>query len=285
MPVAVPTRRDATVGGDVVATVNGVPITVAEVREAAQSAGIPALVALRRLEDEIALSDQASVAGVARDPEIEAAARRALVRALMHRVIEPANTPEGISAADVEERHGLIRGALSAPQTRRATHVLVALARDADPARVDAATRLARQIRDELASDVNPAAAADQRVGREGAFDVTVEHLDAMPQAQLEAPFADALFAAPALGVLPDVVRTSYGVHVIVLEEIVAPWEVPPEEWEPMIRRQIAAERRAAAVEELAQRLASGTSVAIETQAAALAEHVPLGGDDALGAP
>jgi parvulin-like peptidyl-prolyl isomerase len=272
-PTEVPSG-DAHVGGDVVATVDGIPITVREVEALAREAHLSPQAALRELEDELVLSRAAERAGLAAAPEVADETRRAAVRALLHRVIEPAHTPEAVTDAEIEARRQEIASGLSAPETRRASHVLVQIPRDASEARVDAAMRLARQIRDELTTEADPASALDRHTGHEGAFDLLVEHLDPMAREQLVAPFADALFGAAAPGLLPEPVRTSYGVHVVVLEEVIPPWEVPREEWEPALRRQLAAEARAAATEALVSQLAEQTPVSVSTQVQPLLDRV-----------
>lgn len=272
-----PSGPASAVGGDVVATVEGQPITVAEVEEVARTVGIPPLEALRRLEDERVLARLAAASPAAEDPAVERAARRAAVRALFARQIEAGREPETIAITDVEARHREIAGMMSAPETRRASHALVGLGADASEAQIDAAFRLARRIRDAARGSETPSAALDAFSGPQGGFEVTVEHMDPLARADLEAPFADALFGAAQLGLVEEPVRTSYGVHVMVLEEIVPPWEVPREEWEPVIRRQLAAERRAEALERLAAELAERATIEVDPAALHVAESVPLG--------
>ena len=271
------TRESAEVGGDVIATVDGEPIRVSDVEAAARADGVSPAVALRRLEEDLAVAHLAEASAVADDPEVRAAARRAAVRELLHREIEASRTPEGVPDSVVEARREQIAGALAQPETRRATHLLVPLEPSADQARVDAAFRLARSLRDEVSTEADPSAALDAHVGREGAFDLTVEHLDAMRRDALDASFANALFSAEAPGLLPEVVRSSYGVHVVVLDEIVPPWEVPRDEWLPALRRQISAEERAAATSELADRLAELQPPLVNQRALSIAEQMPLG--------
>lgn len=268
---------DSSVGGDIVATVDGVGIGVADVEALARAEQLAPLEALRRLEGELLLARASERAGAGDVDEADAEARRAAVRALLHRVIEPAHTPEGVSAETLDARHREIASALSAPETRRAGHALVQLPADAPEARVDAAMRLAQRIRGELATLSDPEAALDRYAGTEGAFEVAVEHLPAMAHERLERSFADALFGAAAPGLLPGLVRTSYGVHVIVLAEIVPPWEVPREEWEPTLRRQIAAEARARATEELAEQLRERAPVSVSARVGDLLETISFG--------
>jgi len=274
-----PREAAATVGGDVVATVEGQPITIEEVEEVAHTVGITPLEALRRLEDERVLSRLAAASPVADDPAVERAARRAAVRALLAREIEAGREPEAIPVADVEARHEAIAEMMSAPETRRASHALVALAPDAAQAQLDAAIRLARRIRDGVRASESPSAALDAFSGSQGGLEVSVEHMEPMRRADLVSPFAETLFGAPQPGLIEEPIRTSFGIHVIVLEEIIPPWEVPREEWEPVIRRQLAAERRAEALEQLATRLSEQTNIVVDPAAARLAESVPLSSD------
>lgn len=274
------TRGRATLGGDVVATVDGHPITVAEVEEVAREAGLSPLDALRRLEEEMVLVALAERRGLADDVEAERAARRAAVRALLERDIEAPNGPATISAEDIEARGRQLAPGLSSGETRRASHALIRLAEDAPEARVEAAYRLARRILEQVRAAPEPARALDEHAGTQGGFEVEVEHMDAMARDAFLAPFAELLFAASSPGVIDEPVRTSFGVHVVVLEEIVEPWEVPREEWEPVVRRQLVAERRARALERLATVITARTPVHVDAAAARFVETVPLDARD-----
>lgn len=267
---------DAVVGGDVVSTVDGEPIRLSEVEEVVRATGLSPRLALQRLQDERVLAHVATRGGAEEPREAREAARRAAVRALLAREIEAVHTPAAVPSADVERRASEIRAGLSGPETRRASHVLVPLPEDASEERVAAAMRLATRIRDALRAESAPASALDRFAGEQGAFSVEVEHLHAMRRDELATPFADALFGAASPGLIDEVVRTSFGVHVVVLEEIVPPWEVPREEWEPAVRRQLALEARAHAVQDLARRLASTREVVIDPAAVELATTVPL---------
>lgn len=277
-------RGDAHVGdgvGDarVVATVDGRPITLGEVRDVARTANVAPLEALRRIEDERVLEQLA--APEQDDAEVRAATRRAAVRAYLAREIEAAHRPEDISDEAIEARHTEIAARLVQPETRRATHLLVGLERDASPERVAAAERIARQLLAEAAvSPTSDGLAA--LAGRRGAFDVRVEHLPLFAAVALEEPFARALFALPAPTgtpvLAPDVVRSSFGFHVILLEEVAPPWVVPEDEWRPVVRRQLAVEARAEAVAARVAELAQRTTVAIDPAGRSLAESFELEG-------
>jgi parvulin-like peptidyl-prolyl isomerase len=259
-----------------VSTVDGEPILLSEVEEVVRATGLPPRRALQRLQDERVLAHLAEAHLDEVPREASEAARRAAVRALLAQEIEATHTPEAVRTEDLERRAAELRDGLSAPEMRRASHALVPLRADAREETVDAAMRLATRIRDELRDEAAPAAALDRFAGPRGAFTVEVEHLAPLGRDGLVTPFADALFGASAPGLLDTIVRTSFGLHVVVLEEIVPPWEVPREEWEPVLRRQLAIEARARATEELARRLSASTTVAIDPRVAELATTVGL---------
>ena len=67
-------REAAQVGGDVVATVDGEPIRLRDLEAAAREARIPPALALRRLEEDIAVLKEGRAASTARAQATEAAA-------------------------------------------------------------------------------------------------------------------------------------------------------------------------------------------------------------------
>ena len=250
---ALPTlaRAHAQVGGEVVSTVDGEPITLSEVREAATRLHVAPLDALRRIQSELAIVHRAEATSLVQDAEVERAAQRAAVRGLLRTQIEAAHTAEGQTSAAVEARYAEIAQNLVSPEQRVSTHLLVPIAADADQARRDAARRIAEGMLRDVALATDEAAALTQMdalAGTHGAFEVSVEHLPAFAQGDIETSFADALFGMTEPGLVPSVVETSYGFHVIYLQRIEAPWTVPREEWEPALRRQLSVEARAQAL-------------------------------------
>jgi hypothetical protein len=245
------------VGGEVVSTVDGEPITLSEVRETATRLHLSPLDALRRLQSELAIVHRAEATPLAQDAEVRQAARRAAVRALLRTQIEAMHTPEAETPEAIETRHTEIAARLVQPERRRGTHLLVRIAEDAEPARRDAARRIAQGILDEVAHAANPLTEMDAAVGVHGAFDVAIEHLPTFARTEIEPAFADALFAPTEPSLYPQVVETSYGFHILYMEEIVPPWEVPREEWEPALRRQLSVEARAEALIDMTDALGS----------------------------
>jgi len=94
----------ATVGGDVLATVDGRPITVDEVRRVVRETELGPRQALLRLEERELLAGEASRAGYADDPEVRRATRQAMVQALLEREVEERVTAESITEEAIRAR-------------------------------------------------------------------------------------------------------------------------------------------------------------------------------------
>ena len=108
-------------------------------------------------------------------------------------------------------------------------------------------------------------------------FQVSFEEVPAAPrEGTLAEPYAEALFALGAPGVVPRIVATEYGLHVIVLTGIEAPWEVPREEAEAVLRRQLAVEQRAARLMQIEDELLEAVQPAVDEEARERALTMPL---------
>lgn len=258
---------EARAEGPIVATVDGVDISLREVEDVVRRTGLSPRQALTRLEEEVVLARAAEAEGMGDDdPEVRDVERRAAVQALLAREIEERIRPETIPDEEVAER--LLRDLpmFAQPERRASVHVLARPIRDAPPEADAAAERFARRVLSELMAEADPAAAAeryrDENVeGR--TFEILVEAVPAARrEGDLAAPYAAGLFGPTALGLVPEVVHSRFGWHVIVVTEILPPWEMPREEAESLVRRQLAVEARAAALVALEDRL--------------MAEHPPV---------
>lgn len=261
-------RRTAAAVGVIVAHVDGEPIALADVEDVVRRTGLSPSEALRRIEDETLLYAAATAAGTTPDDEDERTVRRAMVQAYLRHEIEDAITPETLDPAAVQERIARDRRFFSSAEVRRSTNVLVrfrdgaARARAAPTAEEASAMRtLAEGIRDTLRSVPDPAAVAAERYAHDATdegspYEVLVE---AIPPTAADGAFDDtylaALFALDPSSPVSEPVTTSFGVHVIVLGEIVPPWSTPEGEVETIIRRQLVAEARADALVALEDRL------------------------------
>jgi len=274
--------------GPVIATVDGTAITVGEVEDVVRRTGLSPREALTRLEEEVVLSRAAGEAGIDRsDPEVRDVERRAAVQALLAREIEERITPASIDGAAVEARLTHDAAMFAQPERRAAVHVLATPDPGAGPEAEAAAERFARRVATELAAEADPATAA-QRYQDENdpgrSFTIRVEVLPPARRDELVQPFADALFGAEAPGLVPTPVHTQFGWHVMVVTEIVPPWDMPRDEAEAVVRRQMAVEARAEALIALEDRLMAehppsldprGVALAMEPTSPALTEPPP----------
>lgn len=268
--------------GPVVATVDGEPITLDDVEAAMRASGLSALDALHRLEEERALYRRARTRADDADPEVERAVRRASVQALLRARVEAPIGEDSVSDAEIAARYEATRASWARPERRASVHVLAAPREPGDAAASAAAERFVRGAIARLVAASDPAAEAEA-IGGEGdagrTFSVRVETLPATSRdGALAAPYLAALFAATtAPAVVPEPVHTSFGTHAIVLTSIAPAFEVSLEEATPILRRQLVAEHRAAALDALATELATRTHVAVDERRVASVLAVDLG--------
>ncbi len=265
----------AVVEGPIAATVDGDPISVAEVEQTARDTGLSPLEALHRLEQERALLRRAAHARLDVDERAESAMRRASVQALLRARIEDTVGDADVADTEIAARYQASRASWARPERRASEHVLATPREASDEAARAAAERFVRAaiVRLAAAADPSAEAAAIEAEGAEGrSFTVTVETVPAVDRhGPLEAPYLAALFAIPsAPGVAPEPVTTRFGLHAIVLTSIEPPFEVSLAEATPVLRRQLVAEHRAAALDALTAELASHTTVAIDERTAAV---------------
>lgn len=258
-------RGDERVGGDVVSTVDGHAITVAEVEVAARSSGVPPEVALRRLQDEVLLALAARRGGVGSDdPAAVRAQRQAMVQALLARTVE-AQEPE-VPQDELAAAYEASRQRFSRPERRVSTHVV---ARDAPVADMEAGRAWIEELLGELRAapdPVNAALAVRRRSDLDTLpFAVEVQEVDGLAQDDpATAPaYLRALYAMEEPGVYPAPVRTELGWHAVILERIEPPRATSREEALETLRGERVAQHRHAALNELVGDIAERTPVTL----------------------
>jgi len=215
-PSAPVAARSAPVVTDVVARVGERPIGAADVAARMAAEGLDAKAALDRLIEEELLAQEAARLGIAEKRAEERAVERVMVRTML-RELESEITPASISREEVRSDFEAQRDRLQVPERRASWHILV---EDSS----EDGKRLAASIRAEVVAADDPKAVFRRYASgdAEPSLEVIAEELPPMvPQAGIEQPYKDALFAAKSTGVLPSLVETSYGWHVIVLTEII----------------------------------------------------------------
>jgi peptidyl-prolyl cis-trans isomerase D len=281
-----PTRErahgDAQVGGAVVATVDGHPITVADVEAQIRAEGGTPEEALAALERQTLLALEAERLGYGERVEVLRETRRATVQALLA-TIEREHPPSAIDDATLRQTYDEAMSGRQGqaptgerfvvPEKRRSEHVLVRVedaSREREARRV-ASALLAELERDPSALETTLAALRGQ-TEREG-FPLLVEEIPFVARdGSLEAGFQDVLFEGDAPGVRSELARTSFGWHVVIVREIQPRVERTFEEVAPELREEATNQRRFQALIALLDRLRAEAGV----------ELVPAGVEAAL---
>ena len=267
-------RGDAEIGGEVVSTVDGAPITLAEVQEQAAGAGSSPAEALRTLQDEALLAAEAARRGYGTGAAVRRAGEKALVQALLAE-IEAEHPPESFSEQQVRDFFEAHAERFGRPERREAEHVLVRLPEGTaeGSAEDERARAVAAAIAGELAR--SPEAIARYRgLERLEGFELLTEAVPAVARGQgLDAGFEDPLFAAEAPGALPQPARTQYGWHAIVLKRIEPGVEPELAQAEALVREEMAKRARYGALVQLVGRLQEELGVDRREEAIEAALH------------
>jgi len=263
------------VGGTVVSTVDGHAIQLAAVADVARDTGLSGREALRRLQAEQLLMQEAARRGEFEgQPEVQDVARRAAVQALLDAEAASVQVPED----DVREAYAAQRARFETKEQRRVLH-LYASVREGVSADVDARARAyVASVLPELRATTDPAAFAQAYSGRVvDGIKIAAELLPPLArEGRVVAPFEDAMFSLPVPGVVPEPVRTMYGWHAIRVLEITPASAVPYETAAATLRKELETERRKKHVEELMVTLRKRYHVVIAPNAQALLTQLEL---------
>lgn len=248
--------RDERVVTEVVARVGDRPIGAAEVAARMAAEGVDADTALERLIDQELLVQEARRRGITEGRDEERAAERIMVRAMLHdfeQDLTPDSVPEDEVRADFESQ----REKLDIPERRKSWHILV---KDSS----ESGWRLAEAIRDEVRSAADPRSVFRRYAEggeAEPPLEVSAEDLPPITRrAGIEQAYKDALFEAESTGPLDTLVETSYGVHVIVLTEILPSERKTLREVESEIRDRLSQKKR---FERLAEVIRAGEAAGL----------------------
>jgi hypothetical protein len=266
-------RGTATVGGQIVSTVDGQPIAIDEVRELVR-AGLSPRVALRRLQAERLLAAEAARRGAGHGAPVKQVARQALVQALL----EAEASSVVVNEAEIRPAYEKALARFERPERRASVHVLAKLPNNASPEADAAAKAFALRALPSLAQSQDlDRFIAQQRELKAEQFSVIAERLPAVDtHAALVEPYLTALFSLTQPGVVPQPIRTSYGWHAIRVTEILPKQSTPYDKAAEVLRAEILLARREQRVHQLIDRLRGQYGVQIPKNAGETLAHLEL---------
>ncbi len=256
------TRGAATVGGDVVSTVDGHPITVADVGALARAGRVSPQEALRRLQAELLLMAEAERRGLAVRRAVREVGRKASVHALLDEEANAATVPR----EQLRARYKQHNRRFNRPEVRSSLHALAQLDDNASPEQEQAGKEFAQAMLERFRATDDPTRMIEGLHGqkRDG-YTVVIQKLPPVPDtAGFAKPYLDGLFSVDEAGVVPEVVRTSFGWHAIVVTEIKPALSMPFEEAEAELREEGLGQARVEAVDGLLRRLRTQTPVEVD---------------------
>jgi len=271
------TQGDAQVGGAVVATVDGHPITVDDVEARIRAERQTPAEALAALERQTLLALEAERLGYGERNDVQRETRRAAVQALLATI----EREQPSSAIDDTTLRRAYDEAVSSPtndrfvvpEKRRSEHVLV---RVEDASREREARRVASALLAELERDpsaLEPTLAALRTQTEREGLPLLVEEVPFVARdGSLEAGFEQVLFSGDAPGLRTELARTSFGWHVVIVREIQPRVVRTFDEVAPELREEATNQRRFQALVALLDRLRAEAGV----------ELVPAGVEAAL---
>lgn len=267
------------IGGHVIATVDGVGITVTQVEAMVELTGRTPEEALALLEERELLAAEARRRGFDARRERDMAAARAGVQQLLAEEIEDVVTPASITDEAIALRYEQLSDRYRIPERRTSLHLLTRVPARADESVWRTAERHAAQVLRAALNASDPAAVLTQAAERAPPDPLTM-HLEQLPAiadvGTLEAPYAEALFATPSGSVHPTTVRTSYGVHVVLVQTIEPPVHVSLDDVEAEIRDTLVLEGRAERLSEILERAAATRAVEVSDPAFARAAALEI---------
>lgn len=222
---------------DVVAVVDGRPISAREVAEQARASGVDARRALDALIDAELVAAAAARRGLLKAPEVVEAMQQALARRLLAITFEREVTPERLSDQELQAAYARNRGRLDHPELIEVRHILARSSKKDDAARRTALRRRAERVAERAAKAKN----ADEFAALGPALsdaEVTLrtETVVTARRGWTVDAFADAAFALPRDGAVSGVVETEFGYHVLYRVRRIAEEHITFEEARPKLR-------------------------------------------------
>lgn len=242
-------RGDAKVGGAVVSTVNGHPITLSDVEALMRASGsgeqLTAREALERLQAEQLLMAEAERRGIA-GGAIDQVAERARVQALL-------DAEAAANVATEAELRAAYENDLRfhVPEMRKSIHVLARANEQATDEQVKAAFAVAQKAVADLRT-LTPAEILARYTGKIDGVTVKSEELPPVHRGSaFVKEYLTGLFSIPEVGVVPEPVRTRFGWHAIRVTEISPPEETSYEDALKTLRSELTTKKQTDAMKAL----------------------------------
>lgn len=229
---------------EVVARVNGKPITVSDVERQARAAAVPADKALDQLVRAELLAQAAESRGLTADREVQVRKDQEMVRRYLQTTFETESTPENtISTTLLKKAYDQNSMRLVHPDLRQVDHILFMADKDnpvaaalAEEARQGALklpkgdSEAAQKAFTEYGEGLRPG--AEQR-----GVQMRIENVVTARTGWTVEPFAAATFALEGPGSISQVVQTKFGYHVIRMQRVIPAENVSFEEATPTLRK------------------------------------------------
>jgi hypothetical protein len=231
----------SSVGGAVIATVDGAPITTRAVEDAARATGLSAADALSRLVEEELLAAEAMRRGHGDADSVDRVKRQSAVQMLLESAVEGTVKPDTISVTTVDQAFAANAARFRHGERRESAHILFMIKPTSPPDANERAQRLAKAAIADLRESTDYAATVDALNGtfREG-MQVFAEIVPAFEQdAKADRNYVDALFALTKPGVVDHPVRSVFGWHAIALTKIIPAKEESRTEVDGMLRKEL----------------------------------------------
>ncbi len=231
-------------GDEIVATVYGHGIHKREVQERMRAERIDARAALTGLENDLLLALRAESSGNA-DEEVSRSESRALAQALLVTAVERA--PEGVvSPGEIDRLIAADPSRFTRKETRESAHLRVVRTAGMDNAAQKRAVAVLEGLLLELrgqpnATELLPTLAEQVR---SAGFEVALEAFPPFAREGVNADYATAVFDRAETGLIPTVVATSFGFHLIAVTAIHPAAQEASEEARAEVLSQLQLERR-----------------------------------------
>lgn len=210
--------------GPVVATVGAFAIHAEDVRERALRDRCGARDALDRLIDEELVAEAALSRAASASVDLDKARRRLAVQTLLEREVEARVRREDVSEAEARAFYDRNRPRFVHPERRISVHMLAEMPPSAGGPLADVATAFVEQTLSQIREEGTQAVfsrLASLTAVPDTSIPLRIEQVPALERrGNADEAYLAALFAAEGPGPLATPVRSSFGVHAIVLTQI-----------------------------------------------------------------